>query len=134
MLALRYPGYWRLASVLMLGLVLTAALMPALWIWDSKSAALTWFENFDKWIHGITFLVLSLWFSGLYEKSRYWIVGIALLVFGFVIEGCQMMVSYRTADWIDVGADVVGIILGLMVGIVSIGGWCQRAEDRFARR
>ena len=61
-------------------------------------------------------------------------MGIGLLLFGLVIEACQLMVSYRTADWIDVGANAAGIILGLVIGVAGIGGWCLRAEERLAKR
>ena len=123
-----------MASLLLLLLVLAATLMPAVWILDSKVQALLWFESVDKWLHGITFLVLSLWFTGLYNKHDFWKIGIGLVLFGIVIEAFQRFVSYRTADWIDVAADVVGIVLGLVLGLAGICGWCLRAEERLARR
>ena len=107
--------------------------MPAVWFWDDRFKALSWFESIDKWFHGITFLALSIWFTGLYEKSAYWRIGLGLLAFGLVIEACQRMVTYRTADWMDVGADAAGIILGLVIGAAGIGGWCLRAEDFLAK-
>jgi len=122
-----------MASLIILLIVLAAALMPAVWFWDDKVSALKWFKSIDKWLHGVTFFALSLWFTGLYNKSSYWRIGIGLLAFGLVIEACQRLVIYRTAEWMDVGADAAGIILGLVVGAVGIGGWCLRAEERFAR-
>jgi len=107
--------------------------MPAVWFLEDKATALSWFQRYDKWIHGITFLTLSIWFTGIYSKAAYWRVGLGLLVFGLIIEACQRAVSYRTADWIDVSADAVGIILGLIVGAAGIGGWCLRAEVRLAK-
>ena len=133
MLPLRHAGRWQMASMLLLSLVLVATLMPAVWFWDDRFTALSWFESKDKWLHGITFLVLSIWFTGLYSKRAYWRVGLGLLVFGLAIEACQRMVSYRTADWLDVGADAAGIILGLVIGVAGIGGWCLRAEEHFAK-
>lgn len=120
--------------MIILILVLALTLMPAVWFFDSKVKALVWFESVDKWLHGITFLTLSMWFSGLYRKGSYWKIAIGLLLFGLVIEACQLMVSYRTADWIDVGADAAGIFLGLAIGVAGIGGWCLRAEDRLIKR
>jgi len=108
--------------------------MPAFWFLDDKAAALSWFERNDKWLHGFTFLTLSMWFTGLYNTKAYWRIGIGLLVFGLIIEACQRMVSYRTADWIDVGANTAGIILGLAIGAAGIGGWCVRAEQRLAKQ
>jgi len=122
-----------MASVFFLVIVLVAALMPTFWFVDDKAAVLSWFERNDKWVHGFTFLVLSIWFTGIYSRRSYWRIGIGLVVFGLIIEGCQRMVSYRTADWIDVGANAAGIILGLVIGAVGIGGWCLRAEERLAK-
>lgn len=133
MLPLRHARAWQMASLFLLLVVLAATLMPAVWFWDDRFKALSWFESIDKWFHGITFLVLSLWFTGLYSKKAYWRVGLGLLMFGLIIEACQRMVSYRTADWLDVGADAVGIIVGLVIGAAGIGGWCLRAEERLAK-
>jgi VanZ family protein len=134
MLSLRYARRWQVASLTLLLLVLAATLMPAVWFWDDRFKAMSWFDGVDKWFHGVTFLVLSVWFTGLYRKRSYWKIGIGLLLFGLVIEACQRMVSYRTAEWLDVGADAVGIILGLVIGAVGIGGWCLRVEERLAKR
>jgi len=133
MLPLRYAARWRVASLILLLIVLAATLMPAVWFWDDRFKALSWFESIDKWFHGITFLALSIWFTGLYNKGAYWRIGLGLLAFGLLIEACQRMVTYRSADWMDVGADAAGIILGLVIGAVGIGGWCLRAEEFFAR-
>ena len=134
MLPLRHARRWQLASVFILFLVLAATMMPAVWFWDDKDGAIRWFRHFDKWLHGMTFLALSLWFAGLYRKSAYWKVAFGLLAFGLVIEACQRMVSYRTADWLDVGADAAGIIAGLLIGLAGIGGWCLRIEEYFTKR
>ena len=134
MLPLRYAGRWQAASLTLLLLVLAATLMPAVWYWDDRFKALSWFDGRDKWLHGVTFLVLALWFTGMHQRRDYWKIGIGLLLFGLVIEACQRTVSYRMAEWLDVGADAVGIILGLVIGAVGIGGWCLRAEELLAKR
>jgi VanZ family protein len=133
MLPLRHAARWQMASLFLLLIVLAATLMPAVWFWDDRFKALSWFESIDKWFHGITFLALSIWFTGLYNKSAYWRIGLGLLAFGLVIEACQRMVTYRTADWMDVGADAAGIILGLVIGAAGIGGWCLRVEGLLAK-
>ncbi len=79
--------------------------MPAVWFWEDRFEVVSWFENIDKWLHGLTFLVLAIWFAGQFERSTYWKIGLGLLVFGLIIEVLQRSVSYRTADWADVGAE-----------------------------
>ena len=134
MLPLRYVGRWQAASLLLLLVVLAAAMMPAVWLWDDKVKALKWFAGVDKWLHGITFLVLSVWFVGLYRRRSFWRIALGLLAFGLVIEICQRMVSYRTADAIDVVADAAGIAIGLAIGYAGAGGWCLRLENRLSRQ
>lgn len=133
MLALRYARHWQVASLVLLAIVLVGTLMPAVWFWDDRVKAVSMIRGFDKWLHGVTFLVLAVWFSGMVKASAYWRVGLGLLLFGVLIELCQRAVNYRSAEWLDLGADAAGIILGLSIAAAGAGGWCKRAEERFAR-
>lgn len=134
MLPLRHTRFWRIAGLILLILVLGFTLMPVAWFWDNKTAAMAWFRNSDKVLHAGTFLLLAVWFSGQYRRPSYWRIAVALLLFGLVIEFCQFMVGYRTADWLDMAANTVGIITGFAVAIAGLGGWSQRVEDWYAAR
>lgn len=134
MLPLRHARMWRVLSILILIVVLLAAMSPAFWFFDNRANVLSWFQNADKWLHALTFVVLSMWFSGLLERRRYWVIAIGLTVFGFFVEFCQLQVSYRTADWIDIVANTAGIIVGLAVAVAGLGGWGLRFEDWYTRR
>ena len=134
MLPLRYAQRWRLASGILLLLVLGAAIMPAMWDWVDRASLLSWLHNLDKWTHTLTFAVLSLWFAGQYKTAAYWRIAAGLLGFGVLIEVCQRAVGYRSAEWMDIGADVVGIFAGLTIALLGAGGWCQAVEARIARR
>ena len=125
---MQYSRFWRTASILILILVLAATMAPADWLFGDKASALRWFPHADKWLHGLTFLGLALWFAGQYRARSYWRVAAGLVAFGLLIELCQMTVSYRTADWIDIGANTAGIIAGLAVASAGLGGWCLRVE------
>jgi VanZ family protein len=131
MLPLRYAPWWRTASILLLILVLAAAVMPAVWLWPDRDALFSWFEGIDKSAHAIVFAFLALWFAGQYRPRSYWRIGLGLLMFGLLIELCQRMLSYRSAEWLDVAADVAGIIVGLLLAAAGLGGWCQRVEARY---
>ena len=130
MLSLRYAPWWRTASILLLILVLAATVMPAGWMWPERTLFI-WFEGIDKWVHAIVFAFLALWFAGQYRPRSYWRIALGLLMFGLLIELCQRMLSYRSAEWFDVAADVAGIIVGLLLATAGLGGWCQRVEARF---
>jgi glycopeptide antibiotics resistance protein len=132
MLPLRHERLWRSLSVFLLLVVLAGTLTPSVWF-DSKVEALIWFENVDKWIHGLSFLFLSVWFAGLWERRAYWRIAAGLMLFGFIVEGCQLLVSYRTADWLDIAANTVGIMVGLMAATAGLGGWGPRLEARYSR-
>jgi sulfite exporter TauE/SafE len=77
---------------------------------------------------------LSIWFSGLFRISSYWRVGIGLLAFGLLIEICQRAVGYRSAEWMDVAGDALGILAGLGLALLGLGSWCRHFETWWAGR
>ena len=128
MLPLEFTLRWRIASAVLLLAVLAAAIMPAVWFWPNRGQMGGWIEGIDKWVHAGTFAVLAIWFSGQYRVRSYWRIAIGLFAFGLLIEACQRMVVYRTAEWYDVAADAGGIIVGLCIASAGLGGWCLRFE------
>ncbi len=132
MLPLQHAGLWRFLSLLLLLGVLVGTLLPAFWF-DSRVSALSWLENTDKWLHGLTFAFLALWFGGLFARRRYVWIALGLTAFGFMVEGCQLLVGYRMADWLDIAANTVGIVGGLLAAAAGIGGWALWLESRFSR-
>jgi VanZ family protein len=134
MLPLRYAGRWRTASVFLLLGVLAATLMPAVWFWGDRDSFMTWFVNVDKWLHAVTFGFLAVWFGGQYRSDSYWRIGVGLILFGILIEMCQRMVTYRSAEWFYLVADAAGIVVGLLLGLTGLGGWSLRVEAWFDKR
>jgi len=134
MLPLRYARRWRVAGVTLLALVLAVTVMPAVWMWPGQVRLVSWLENLDKWAHVITFSLLALWFAGQYRPRSYWRIAVGLLAFGAMIEVTQGALGYRAAEWLDFGADAVGIIIGLVIALAGAGGWCQPFEDWYIRR
>ena len=134
MLPLRYARRWQAASLMLLLLVLVATLMPAALFWSDRHTFLAWFEHADKWLHAFTFVFLAIWFAGQYRPRSYWLIGLGLLLFGVLIEGCQRLVTYRSADPFDIAADLAGIVVGLVIAMAGIGGWSLRMEAWLIRR
>ena len=132
MLPLRYARRWRIGGIFLLASVLAFALVPADWFWPDSLDSL--FLVSDKWVHGITFMALALWFSGQYARHSYWRLITGLVAFGLLIEVTQRMVSYRTADWMDLLADLVGVGFGMAIALVGTGGWCLRFEEWLQNR
>ena len=134
MLPLRYVRRWQIASAFLLISVLASTLMPAAWFWSSSRDVGSWFIDVDKWLHGITFVILAVWFAGLFRTRSYWKIGVGLILFGLFIEGCQQLVTYRSAEMFDVAADIIGIVIGLVIAGAGLGGWSLRLESWLVRR
>ncbi len=132
MLSLRYARRWQIAGILLLAIVLAGALVPADWFRSEGPDSLLFIT--DKWVHGLTFTALALWFSGQYARHSYWRLITGLVAFGLLIEATQRMVSYRTADWMDFLADLLGLAIGMAIALAGAGGWCLRFEEWLQNR
>ena len=127
MLPLRYRAHWRIASISLLAVVLGFALAPEVWPWSGQLGT-DWFPS-DKWMHGLTFAGLAVWNSGQYARRSNWRFVLGLLVFGVLIEACQSLVTYRTAETADLVADVLGIGAGILMALTGAGGWGLKLES-----
>ncbi len=126
MLPLRYSQRWRVAGILVLLAVFASTVVPAMGFWPSSTA--NTLLAFDKWLHGLTFLFLTVWFTGQYARRAYWRVVVGLAAFGVFIEFCQRFLIYRTSDAADVAANLAGISVGLIIALAGLGGWSLRVE------
>ena len=133
MLPLRHARRWQLAGIAVLVLVLAATLLPAIWFMQEMRDP--GFAHRDKWFHAITFMLLTIWFSGQYARRSYWRIAAGMLAFGVLIEVCQRtLTSYRSAEMLDLVADAIGITAGLLVAWAGVGGWSLRVERWIAAR
>ncbi len=122
MLNLRYRPFWLATSaVLVLGVV-----------WGSLQTSLSGEvpQGYDKVEHFGTYLFLAVWFTGLMARKRWWLVAATLLLLGAAMEAGQYaMQAGRTADVIDMAANVAGVAAGLLLAALLTGGWAQRVES-----
>ena len=65
----------------MLALIFLMAIVPALW---APAVPLTWSAT-DKWLHGLTFMLLALWYTGQYAPESYWRIAVGLSAYGALI-------------------------------------------------
>jgi VanZ family protein len=128
MLPLRYPGRWNIAGGLILAIVLAMAFLPAF------NSAAPGIPEFDKWLHGLVFLLLTVWFTGQYARRFYVFVLLGLFAYGALIEVGQALIPYRTAEWGDLAADCVGVIVGILIATAVSGGWSLQAEAWLEKR
>ena len=111
-------GYrrWLFAAALLLALLL--ALRPL-------GAEVPLFEQVDKLKHLSCFAVLTL--LAIWAGLRpVWAAAGGLLGFGVLIELAQALTPTRTADPLDVAADLAGIVLALLALAAWRAGWFSR--------
>ena len=84
--------------------VTVLALLPA------EQLTLPLFSVWDKAQHTIAFAALSV-LGFMAFKDRIFIVALALTSYGILIEFAQMWTGWRSGDWSDALADLLGILL-----------------------
>jgi VanZ family protein len=123
LLALRHPRLWLVTGWILVILAIVASLIPAHEL--PKMGGIS-----DKLEHVVGYFVLTLWFAGIYPKTRYPMIGFALLIMGIVIEALQGAMNVgREADLLDVYANALGVVGGLTLALAWLGGWAQRVES-----
>ena len=121
MLPLRHRRLWVAMSVALVAVVVYGSLTPSL--------VLPVPGNFDKVEHFSAYCALALWFTGLFQRARYWRVAVALLALGLSMEILQgVMHMGRSAEVLDMVANTVGVVAGLAMALVLTGGWAGRVE------
>lgn len=125
MLPLRYSRYWLAVGFVLLALGLASALSPL-------SSRIPVTLN-DKLLHAGGFLFFMLWFGGIYHARRLPYVVVALSAYGLLIELLQSFTPTRQAEFLDLIADVLGVLLGWAVTAAGASVWCARLESWFVR-
>lgn len=118
---LRYTGWWLAGGIALVLLVVTGTLAPA--------ASLPAAGISDKVEHFAGYFALALWFAGLVHRYRYLLVGSALVALGGLLEiGQAAMNVGRSADWLDMWANTLGVALGLALAYAGLGSWMRTVE------
>ncbi|MDH3647954.1 MAG: VanZ family protein [Gammaproteobacteria bacterium] len=85
------------------------------------------------WIaHFLQFAVLMIWFGGILSAPRHPYVAAALILLGALIEIVQATNIFRHFDLLDIVANTLGVIAGLMLVRTWLRDWCYRMEAKFA--
>ncbi len=120
MLPLRYRWWWLGAGLGALALILALAMLPL--------SAPVPVQGFDKFLHFLAFMFLTVWFLGLFEARFTWLVAAGLLLYGGLIEILQSFMPFRFAEAYDVVSDTAGIGAGWLLAALGLRHWCRRAE------
>lgn len=118
MLPVRHPRSWLVIGWLLVTTAFVVCLIPGR---ELPNVGIS-----DKWEHSILYAGLAIWFGGLYARSRYWVIALALFSMGVIIEVAQgTMHLGRTGDVRDVIANSIGIVIGVTLSLAGLGGWAQ---------
>jgi len=118
---LRYPRLWLTLGWLAVIFAIVVCLVP---MSELPQPGVS-----DKTEHFLAYLLLSLWFGGIYPRTRYWRIALSLCVMGVLIEFAQgAMQLGRQADAMDVVANSTGIVAGLLLCWLGLGAWPQWLE------
>lgn len=110
-------GFWRSYSLA----ITWSALILYLTLKEPGSieSAFDLFKGFDKLAHFGVFCILSFlscWGTHHYKKIDISVVVLGMILFGAAIELLQSYIyTYRSGDWIDFLADVLGIGFGWII-------------------
>lgn len=70
----------------------------------------------DKVGHLVAYGVLMLWFLQLYPVSRRPVIATLLIAMGFLTEILQGFTTARVTEYLDVAANIAGVVVGWMLG------------------
>jgi hypothetical protein len=122
LLPLRFPQWWAGLGWLLVLAVIVGSLLPG--------RSLPNVSMNDKFEHAAVYCLLMVWFAGLYPRRLYLLIAAVLLALGTGLDLLQGLTETRTLEFLDIVADLVGIVIGLGLSVSLLGGWCQRLEQR----
>jgi len=77
------------------------------------------FNGTDKIIHFVSYFILVSWFAQIYEKKWHWLILIAGILLGLLIEVLQDMTIYRQFDALDGIANSIGAVGAFLLAKTS---------------
>lgn len=123
---LRFAPAWLAMGMVLVSGSLYLALIPVAGLFPPSVS--------DKALHALGFFGLMTWFTGLVEFRVAPRLAICLAAYGLLIELLQGLTRTRQADYQDLLADVVGILLGWLACAGGLRHWCTWLESWLAPR
>ena len=114
---------WRFVMLLLVLVVCVLAFSP-------RAPGLN-FNDADKLQHIVAFLCLGACAALSLPAGRWSALaaGLSMLAFGIVIEAVQMHIPQRSAEWQDVVADALGVLVGLALVALARRFWPLRGAS-----
>ncbi|MFO1504371.1 MAG: VanZ family protein [Steroidobacteraceae bacterium] len=119
---LRFRRLWFVMGLALAAFILVLCLLPG--------KDLPQIHLWDKFEHALAYVALAFLFGGIVIRRDYFWLGVSLVAFGGFIELLQAHVG-RDAEWFDLLADAIGVVLGLLLALTPLGLWAHWIESRF---
>ena len=116
---LKYKLHWNLLSFIIIFILSCLLIIPLDWFF-SDDIELPNIVS-DKIIHICIFIFLSCWLSGQFKSNIKLLFFISL--YGILIEFLQRLTPYRSAELLDILANEIGIIIGIIIAMKYLTGW-----------
>lgn len=120
MYTLKFARYWLAGGYGLVFAIVSLSLLPGVPAPQGP--------GMDKVGHLLMYATLALWFCGIYRPARWPVIVIMLILLGGLLESGQALTSHRVAGWPDMGANLAGTVLGLLLAWRFFAGWCQSVE------
>ena len=118
-------------SLMRVGWFLAMAAVTVLALMPSEHLQMPVFDWWDKAQHALAFVVLTGWALLLWPLHALRVV-LGMLAYGAGIEGAQWAVGWRFAEWADLAADALGVLVAW--GVVRLAPLTGRLTSTAADR
>ena len=125
MFPLNYKLLWKLANLVILILLVSLLLLPPEWLFSNYIKDLPELLT-DKVIHIGVFILWTCWLSG--QFISVFKIFFYTSIFGFLIEVIQYFLPYRSWELLDLLANEIGILIGVIIAIKYTSGWSLLIE------
>ena len=119
MLALRYARFWAAMAWLGIGLAIFLTVLPT----GASPVPVG-----GRLQHITGYFIMTSWFTGIYPRARYPLIGLGCLLFGGGMEMLQIFSPTRHPAVKDALTNGIGIGLALGAAYAGLGGWATRIE------
>jgi len=120
---LRFSMWWTILGVILVATVVYMSLIPL------SPPKVFIFQESDKIMHFSAYAVMMIWFGQIYlKKSVSLSIASGLIILGMVLEILQGLSGYRTFEYLDIMANILGVVFGFFITQTKFGSFFYAFE------